>query len=94
MDDDSFMCIFAPIAIAVVFSPLGIFRYFLKNSYILRSMRLCGENSSYWDKSSVEDVGLDHIRTTACGNSFVRTIIKEHHVKEAHVFYFDLQHNF
>jgi len=43
----------------------------------------------------VEDVDLDHIRTTACGNSFVGTVIKEHHVKGASIiFYFDLQCNF
>lgn len=57
-------------------------------------MRLCGENSSCWDKNSVEDLGLDHIRTTACGNCCVWTVIKEHHGKGANMFYFDLQHNF
>lgn len=42
----------------------------------------------------MENVELDHIRTTACGNSFVGIVVKESHVKGANIFYFDLQHNF
>lgn len=98
-DDDSFMSLFAP-KFSLSYSgytwccPVGSVDI-LKNNYILWSMSLGVENSSCWDKNSMEDVDLDHIRTPACGNSFVGTIIKEHHVKGANIiFYFDLQHNF
>lgn len=33
----------------------------------------------------MEDVELDHIRTTAFGNSFVGVIIKAHHVKGSNI---------